>query len=368
MGDIVRVVRRGKFIGWYVRYKDVDGRRKMRASHQPSRELARRYLLEVEGRVARGTIGIPEPAAPVPTVAVLLEGFLTAYHRPRIKDMDKYRATARRLYKHILPHIGNRPADAVSSAEVAKLSALLLRDIAPRTVGVTLAHLSVAYTWAVRTGLLPSNPVRGVERPRVEDLVEYLTMEEVRAVLSLSAQRAEANLEAGLLHVALFLALHTGLRKGELLGLRWQDVDVRSMRLTVAKSYAGTPKGGRVRHLRLPAVAAPVLSAWYRRCPKTAPGLICPLSGSGSAKAGRPHMGRANDMLGLPELLQSAGVRSFARPWHALRHTFASHFVMSGGNILSLQKILGHSDIKMTLVYAHLAPNFLEEEMNRVKY
>jgi len=46
---------------------------------------------------------------------------------------------------------------------------------------------------------------------------------------------------------------------------------------------------------------------------------------------------------------------------HVLRHTFASHFMMSGGNILTLQRVLGHSDLKMTMVYAHLAPEHLEE-------
>lgn len=48
---------------------------------------------------------------------------------------------------------------------------------------------------------------------------------------------------------------------------------------------------------------------------------------------------------------------------HVLRHTFASHFVMNGGNILALQRILGHSDIKMTLRYAHLAPDFMQETL-----
>ncbi|MCP0863845.1 tyrosine-type recombinase/integrase, partial [Salmonella enterica subsp. enterica serovar Give] len=48
---------------------------------------------------------------------------------------------------------------------------------------------------------------------------------------------------------------------------------------------------------------------------------------------------------------------------HVLRHTFASHFMMNGGNILVLQKILGHTDIKMTMRYAHFAPNHLEEAL-----
>ena len=56
------------------------------------------------------------------------------------------------------------------------------------------------------------------------------------------------------------------------------------------------------------------------------------------------------------------------RPWHALRHTFASHYMMAGGNILTPQKILGHSDIKMTMIYAHLAPDYLGDEMDRLRF
>ena len=73
-------------------------------------------------------------------------------------------------------------------------------------------------------------------------------------------------------------------------------------------------------------------------------------------------------MLGLPRLLAAAGCRVPLHPWHALRHTFASHFIMSGGNLLALQKILGHSDVKMTMIYAHLAPDFLGTEMDRIKF
>ncbi|MCD8530717.1 MAG: tyrosine-type recombinase/integrase [Saccharospirillaceae bacterium] len=48
---------------------------------------------------------------------------------------------------------------------------------------------------------------------------------------------------------------------------------------------------------------------------------------------------------------------------HILRHTFASHFMMNGGDILTLQKILGHSDLKMTLRYAHLSPDYLNQAL-----
>ena len=77
---------------------------------------------------------------------------------------------------------------------------------------------------------------------------------------------------------------------------------------------------------------------------------------------------RSSALLGLPALLRAAGVRVLPNPWHALRHTFASHYIMNGGNLLALQKILGHSDVKTTLLYAHLAPDFLGDEMNRVDF
>ena len=73
-------------------------------------------------------------------------------------------------------------------------------------------------------------------------------------------------------------------------------------------------------------------------------------------------------MLGLPRVWRASGLREVAHPFHILRHSFASHYVMSGGNILALQKILGHASIEMTLVYAHLAPDFLEGELDRLRF
>jgi integrase len=365
MGDIVRLVRGGRFIGWYVRFRDTDGRRKMRASHQPTKESARRYLLEIEARVARGIIGIPEPAPPAPMVSELFDRFLDEYSRPGIKHLHKYRQAARSSFAHLLPLIGTRPAEQLSRQEVERVRGILLRTIAPRTVGVVLAFLSVSYSWAVRAKILSGNPVRGVERPKADELLDYLTLDEARRLLT-AAEARTVTLAGRLLRNALLLALHTGLRKGELLGLRWQDVDIGAGRLTVARSYATTPKGGKARHLRLPKFLSPMLSAWSAECPRTPSGLVFPVLSE--RQSGRPRMGRAQDMLGLPALLSDTGIRELLRPWHTLRHTFASHFVMAGGNILTLQKILGHTDIKLTLVYAHLAPDYLAQEMERVRF
>lgn len=365
MGDIVRVVRGGRFIGWYVRYLDKDGRRKQRASHQPTRDLARRFLLEIEGRVARGLVGMPEPPPPSPTVTELVQRFLSEYSRPRIKDLERYRSSGRVALKRALPQLGALPADAVTPAKIEALRLALSRRHAAATVRVTLGFLSTAFSWAVGQKLVPVNPVRGVERPAVESALDFLTKEEVQRLLAVAKERAATEgLAARALQACVHVAVHTGLRKGELLGLRLRDVDVASRRLTIARSFGRTPKSGRARHLRLPAVCAPILSAWLAECPQTPEGVVFPALQYGRrAVAGAEHHG-----LGLAELLAAAGCRRLAHPWHALRHTFASHFVMAGGNILTLQRILGHSDLRMTLQYAHLAPDFLGEEMDRVNF
>ena len=364
MGDIVRLVRKGRFIGWYVRYKDADGRRKMRASHQPSQATARRYLLEVESRVARGLVGIPEPAPPAPTVAAAVERFLSEYSRPRIKDLAKYRVTARTALRRVLPIIGTLRIDNVAAPQLNRMRNQLVAQFATNSARVSLAHLGTLFSWAVKEGMLPQNPLRAVEMPDRHDLVEYLSREEIAAVLGAAERRAQRGLAEQELYVCIRFALHTGLRKGELFGLRWSDVEPDAGRLTVARSFGALPKSGKPRHLRLPSALVSVLAAWRKQCPRTAEGLVFPCR----RRAGWGMAPSSGEMLGLPELLSEVLCRTLLRPWHALRHTFASHYVMAGGNILALQKILGHSDIKMTLVYAHLAPDYLGEEMERVKF
>lgn len=369
MGDIVKKMKDGTFLGWYVRFIDVDGRRKQRASHQPTKQLARRFLVEIEARVARGSVGIPEPEPPPKpelTVAELCERYVTEYSRPRIKNLATYRIERKSALKRVLPTIGHQAVSAVTAQDIRRLRDQLTGRFKPNTVMSTLRPLSTAFGWAKREGLINCpNPCLGVERPRRENLLEFLDKQEVRQLLSVaeSAARQEDSYSAWLRYVSIAFTLRTGLRKGELFGLRWRDLDLLTRRLDVARSYQQTPKSGTTRHLRIPTELLPLLTMWKQRCPVTAEGLVFPVPARAELR-----MGRKMDMLGLPELLAEIKAQPLRREWHALRHTFASHFVMSGGNILALQKILGHADIKMTLVYAHLAPEFLSTEMDRVRF
>ncbi len=85
MGEVIRKMKNDKFIGWYVRYVDADGRRKQRASHQQTAQLARRMLVEIEARVARGKAGIADEAESSLTLKELFATFLERANSPRLK-------------------------------------------------------------------------------------------------------------------------------------------------------------------------------------------------------------------------------------------------------------------------------------------
>lgn len=360
LGEIIKRTRDGRFIGYYLRFYE-GGRRRILASKQPTYAEARRMLIEIEARVARGEVGVPELRGDWPTVAELCERFLREYSRPRLKDIERYRSQARSVLKKALPGIGRLSAGGIQQADIVKLRDALSRRFAAGTVYNVLAALSAVFSWAVRSSLAPRNPCKGVERPAAAQALDFLNRDEVRLLLD-SAERRAGTAAGQRLHVAIALAVHTGLRKGELLGLRWIDLDLQTRRLTVVRSYDQAPKSGSARHLRIPAVLVPILAQWQRVCPQSPEGLVLPL-GHNAAKAG----GR-EAMLGLPRLMRESGLRPAPHPWHLLRHTFASHFVMQGGNILALQKVLGHADIKVTMIYAHLSPDFLDKEMDKVRF
>jgi integrase len=370
MGDIIRKKKNGKDLGWYIRWTE-NGKRRQRASHQPSYVLAKRMLLEIEARVARGMAGIIEPDERQQlTVSQLCERFLKEYASPKVKNFARYRQFAASRLRRILPHIGEVRLGELNKAHVVKARDALGKKYPPGTTRTTLIPLMAAFSWAVKQGLLDRNPAHGVERPPSPNAqLDFLSAEDVSRLVAEATCRVQKETgAAGLLwhsrQVAVVLAVYTGMRKGEIFGLRWQDVNLDTGRLTIAHSYESTPKSGRARHLRLPSTLVPILREWREKCPPTARGLICPI-----LDKGRWHMSMsASKMHGLPDLLKAARCQVVGRCWHMLRHTFASHYMMAGGSLLALSKILGHSSMTMTMIYAHLAPDYLDREMERVKF
>jgi integrase len=150
-------------------------------------------------------------------------------------------------------------------------------------------------------------------------------------------------------HTLVLLALRTGLRVSELLGLEWSDIDFERQLLTLRKSIVQgivtSPKNNRERFIPLSAQVCDTLEVIR----KPNGFLFC-------NRKGKPFT-YYKVRKRLHKLCERAELRTIG--WHKLRHTFASHLVAAGVSLKATQELLGHSSLSMTLRYAHLAPSAL---------
>lgn len=203
-----------------------------------------------------------------------------------------------------------------------------LDTVAPATLNREHAYLSAAFSALIKAGeWTQENPLRRTAKLREKPQeLNWLTRAEIAQLLK--AARASRNQS---LAPCLRLALATGARWGEAEAVRAEHIG--NDRVTFPDT-----KGGRAR-------TVPISAGMAASLQKRGPGRIfAPCYG-----AMRKALKRAG--LELPP----------GQAAHVTRHTFAAHFVMGGGHILTLQRILGHASLDMTLRYAHLAPEYLEE-------
>ena len=199
---------------------------------------------------------------------------------------------------------------------------------APATVVRYLAALSHVLSRAVEWGWIRDNPAKAVTRPREpRGRVRYLTDEEREALLAACAAS-----DLAMLHPMVVLALATGARRGELLSLRWPDVDLERGRVV----FHHTKNGDR-RSAPLTGVPRAVLAEW---------GKVRQLDDDRVfPRASFPH--RIWD-----RALREAGITDFR--FHDLRHSAASYLAMNGASLLEIAEVLGHKTLTMVRRYAHL--------------
>jgi integrase len=285
--------------------------------------------------------------------------YLRDHYGPHVEATAKAGKETKALLVKQFSYLDAEPLTAITPAVFDKFKAERLKaDVHPATVNRDLDRLKAALGQAVEWKFIDANPLAGKERIKrgIEERVRYLTPDEAKAFLKALDDReieARARRVSGdawrearhreplgritgysdhLMPMAL-LALNTGLRRGELTQLTWNDIDFDNKLLTVRAGYA---KSGKTRHVPLSPGALRVLTKWRKQHPEGR------LFNVGSVtKAWRA-------------LMEKAGIEDFR--FHDLRHTFASWLVMAGVDLNTVRELLGHSDIKMTLRYAHLAP------------
>ena len=286
-------------------------------------------------------------------------------HRPRTAA-----GTLDRTEKHFGKWYG-RPLSSITIDQVEDFRLKRINEgIAPSTVRRDLDALAGVLTRAVKLGRLTENVVRRVERPRLDrsPKVRYLDQQEEARLREALRARDEKMQEARRSHnkwlkargqelqpalpyfgdhltAAVLLSMNTGMRRGELLALRWASVDFRLKQLTIEGS---TAKSQQTRYIPLNGEALETLKHWREQAPSTE--RVFPID-TGFKSAWAP-------------LLVRAGIANFR--WHDLRHHFASRLVQAGVPINTVRELLGHASLGMTLRYAHLAPDQKREAVARL--
>lgn len=221
--------------------------------------------------------------------------------------------------------------------------------LAQQTVRNVLNALSAGFADAVRAGKAARNPCHGIrvaKVPSTDEAWTHLTAEEIHII-----RDADLPLKQ---HTAFTLAIYSGLRAGEIWGLRWEDVNFKDDELVVRGSYKGPTKGGRVRRIPMLPPVKHVLELWRRRDGLTrAAGLVF------HARDGSIHT-NGYDAGWRKRWRKECGIRTAVR-FHDFRHTCASHLIAGtwgrAWRLEEVQAVLGHASRTTTERYAHLAPD-----------
>jgi integrase len=249
------------------------------------------------------------------------------------------------LDRHLLPAFGEFALDAIGPREIAGYKAAKLgAGLTAKTVNnhLTVLHKSLvlARDWEL-LAVVPSVGFLRIKKPEID----FFTFDE--------APRFLAGADAGPWRAMILCGLRAGLRQGELLELRWDDLDlvkgVIRVRRAIYDGVIDVPKGGRSREVGM----SDELREAFRALPsRFAGGLVWP------GEAGR-NLTKGEAKWPMWRASKRAGLRRVG--WHVLRHTFASHLVMRGVPLKAVQELLGHASIEMTMRYAHLAPDVSRE-------
>lgn len=334
-----------------------DGRRAVHrcGAGDEGRARAERVARELEDALRRRAAGLPVPTAL--TVAEAVEAWIETYrHGMRESSRQLYRSLLRRW---IAPALGAQPVARIASEDLVGLVRHVL-DAGRGPSTATNCLTALARAAKVAGVALDAGEARRLAR-RAHSAGESRdrgswTSAQASALLALASERPHRRL-----YLPALLGLHAGLRRGEVLGLRWSDVDFARARARIARSVvrgrSGAPKGRRARVVTL----SPVLMAELR------------------AELERVRRERPWDPAGMPVVTDVTGrrtweERAFARAWerfaaaleargipardyHSTRHTFATLSLEAGRSIRWVAEQLGHADASLTArVYAHALP------------
>lgn len=340
---------------WWIDYYAPEGQRRRKLCG--SFEDAKTALAEINLAKKRGTYLDPNEA---PSFNEYSQKYLdTVSVHKESYEREK------RLMKHLAGFFGAARLSKIKRSQVIEYRKARVNHVKPSTVNREIGLLRHLFNVAIGSDLIAMNPARGgpgLKAFKEQRRMRYLEMEEIETLMTAIdariAQKSKDNLKSNakkfwqFLHTSVLVALHTGMRKGEILSLRWDQINWEKRHALLTDTKNAEP-----RRVPIDQILLHELADHRQRLDKSE--LVFP-----SYDRDGNVVALKDVKVAFGRVLKDATITNFR--FHDLRHTFASHYMMSGGNLYTLAKILGHKDIKMTQRYADLSPDFIDRERERM--
>jgi len=316
---------------WYIDYY-VAGRRK-REMIGPNKKLAERVLDKRRLQIAENRF------LDIKKMERIKFGELADFYLDYSKTNKRSWTRDRTSIRTLGHFFGEKYLYEITSLLIENYKKKRLAEVTPATVNRELACLKHMFTKAIEWDKTENNPVRKVKLLREENArLRYLTCDEIQRLCKNCADH---------LKPIVLMALYTGMRRGEILKLKWEDVDLDQKIIFVRNS-----KNNEAREIPVNNFLTTVLKDVKVRSPY----VFC-------REDGKPY---GSVRKSFENALRKAGIKNCC--FHDLRHTFASHLVMSGVDLITVKELLGHKTIKMTLRYAHLSQSHKRGAIECLKY
>ncbi len=359
---MARIYQRGKI--WYLdlTYKG----RRVRKKVGTSKRMAELALKDAEIKIIKDEYGFSKTDI---SIESLIEKFLE-YNRTnhRVSTLKRYKAVTDHLRRYLTEKRSDIILLSQLTPEIIEGYKTFRRDewINPngksidsdnarkgargRTVNLELEGIKTMLNLAIRWDYLRENPMKQVKPLKVDDkkALRFLTAEECNRFLEACPK---------VLYPVYFTFIATGMRKSELEYLLWKDIDLARRKIYICQKPNWQPKTGE-REIPISDDLLEILSKHKKRNRKaTKDDYVFHI-----VENDRSHNMLRNELI---KIAEKAEIEDFTKV-HTLRHTFASHLVMAGVDLPTVQKLMGHSDIETTMIYSHLSPEHLSSAVNKL--
>jgi integrase len=352
---VTRTNRDGKKVTRWRAFLPPDSEGKRKSKMFATKAKATLWKAEQLAERGRETTGIPQLDTPLTFRGLYDLWFEHHVAKLAVSTQQRYRE----LVSYMLPMLGDSVACELSPRDVGLwFRQLSTEELSPKTINMTLTTLKTLFNWGVKTHRLTFNPATAVTPLPIHesDDFDFWDAQEVERFLSC--------VEEDPYFVFYVTAINTGMRLNELVGLLKSAVDLRRRVIRVQRTWCNkekrlkdTTKGKKRRSLPISDTLLPLLREQILRSP-------------GDFVFTNPSGERIDSVHFTQNVFRPTCRKLEIRElrFHDLRHTFASHFVMNGGDLYVLQKLLGHHSITVTEMYAHLAPDYLHEAAGVVSF